>query len=136
MIELPAYAPAVGSEFRLATRKFDGGLVEAYKPAIGVSRIDRRRERVDSLAKAPLTRAQRLLSLFSLGDVHHHSYRSDKFPHFIMDRAGIRQNSQPGSVIAFDHHLTLVVFLVILDRQRHPALIAADRRSVSRIKPE
>src|SRR5262245_46859181 len=46
IVELPAYAPLVGSQLRSAPGEFDGGRVEVCEAAFGVSRVDRRRGRV------------------------------------------------------------------------------------------
>src|SRR5262245_476514 len=116
------------------SRKFDGGRVEMRETAFGVSRVDRYRERVNHLTEATLTLSQRLLGLLLLGNVQHYIYRPYKFPSLIVDRTGMGHTGQPGAVRAFDYDLAPVVFLVVLNRQRHPALIVSHRRSVDRVK--
>src|SRR5215813_5654194 len=54
IIELPAYAPLVGSQLWNASGEFDGGRVEAREAAFDVGRVDRRRERVYYFAEAAL----------------------------------------------------------------------------------
>src|SRR5262249_31085927 len=54
IVELPAYAPLVGSQLWNAPGEFDGGRVEVREAAFGVGRVDRRRERVYYFAEATL----------------------------------------------------------------------------------
>src|SRR5262249_26578425 len=54
IVELPAYAPLVGSQLWSAPGEFDGGRVETREAAFGVGRVDRRWDRVYYFAEAAL----------------------------------------------------------------------------------
>jgi hypothetical protein len=47
-IETPGHAPLVFPEPRLAPGEFDGGAVVVGDPALGVGRVDRRRQRIEN----------------------------------------------------------------------------------------
>ena len=52
-IETPRYAPLVAADFGPTTRELHCGLIEEGDPTGGVGRINRRRQRVEQIAKMP-----------------------------------------------------------------------------------
>ena len=53
----------VAADFGSTTRELDGGLIEEGNPAGGIGRINRRRQRVEQVAKMPAPVAELALGL-------------------------------------------------------------------------
>src|SRR5215472_11981277 len=65
-IEAPRYAPLVAADFGLTTRKLYGCLIEEGDPTCSVGGVDRRRQRVEQVAKIPPPVAEPALRLHLL----------------------------------------------------------------------
>src|SRR6516162_3952231 len=63
-IEAPRYAPMVAADLGPTTRKLYGGLIEEGDPTGGIGRVNRRRQRVEQVAKIPPPVAQLAFRLY------------------------------------------------------------------------
>src|SRR4026207_1410627 len=73
--------------------------------------------------------------LLAVGDLHHYVDRPKQFPRLIVEWVDMSQDGQPRAVRALDHDFVPLVYLIPLNRERHPTLTVGNLRALRRIKP-
>jgi hypothetical protein len=70
------------------------------------------------------------LIALAIANVHENVHRSEESAGFVVDRVSMGQRSETLTIWAFYDYLASVVFLVVFERQRHPALVMGNWRAI------
>ena len=130
LIQTPGAAPLAAAQLGPAAPKLDGGLVVEGDATRFVGRVDRRWERLEQLAEAPLALAQPFFGPRTFGDVVKAAYAAHAGTIRVGHGVKIRKDGDACAVRPLEDDLTVADCLAQAQKLRHRRLLPRQRSAV------